>query len=227
MKNSQEVLQMRSVTKSFSTPVGSIEVLHRVNLSVSQGEFIAVTGPSGSGKSTFLHLAALLDHPTKGKELFDGQDVSIFKEPEFCYLRKYKIGMVFQNYHLLLHRSVLENVLFRFRYLDYDRATAKSLAVQALEMMGLMSIAGRSARVLSAGEMQRVAIARAVALEPRLLVADEPTGNLDETSTNTVMHCFEKLNREAGITILMVTHNKSLLRFSTRHFLCRDGIIEY
>jgi putative ABC transport system ATP-binding protein len=208
MKNSTEILQMQNVTKSYPATHGHLEVLHRVNLTLSQGEFVAITGPSGSGKTTFLHLAALLDSPSSGKVLFDGQDVSTFDEPELCHLRKHKVGMVFQNYYLLPYRSVLER-----------------LATQALKTLGLMSIAERSARVLSAGEMQRVAIARAVTFEPRLLVADEPTGNLDRASTNAVMDCFERLN-QTGITILMVTHNETLLKFSSRHLVCQDGAIE-
>jgi putative ABC transport system ATP-binding protein len=225
MRNSTEILQMKNVTKRFPATYGDIEILHRVNLKVSQGEFVVITGPSGSGKTTFLHLAALLDCPSSGEVMFDGQDVSIFDEPELCHLRKHKIGMVFQNYYLLPNRSVLENVLFRFRYLDYDRAEAERLGIQALQSLGLMSIAERQARLLSAGEMQRVAIARAVTFEPTLLVADEPTGNLDKASTKAVMDCFRGLN-QMGITILMVTHNESLLKYSSRHLVCHDGAIE-
>lgn len=225
MNDSISVLEMRNVSKSFPTPNGRVEVLHKVNLYVLEGEFVAITGPSGSGKSTFLHLAALLDCPTSGGVLFDGQDVSTLDDPDLCHLRKHKIGMVFQKYCLLPQRSVLENVLFRFRYLDYDRVEAEKQSVQALGIMGLMNIANRRARFLSGGEMQRVAIARAVALEPRLLIADEPTGNMDRASANAVMNCFRRLN-ESGITVLMVTHNEALLSFCTRHLLCLDGSIE-
>ncbi|MFQ5962210.1 MAG: ABC transporter ATP-binding protein [Candidatus Methylomirabilales bacterium] len=184
-----------------------------------------MTGPSGSGKSTSLHLAALLDHPTSGRVLFDGEDVSTLEEPHLCQLRKHKVGMVFQKYCLLPHRSVFDNVLFRFHYLAHDRSEARRRVMHALETMGLMNIANRPARLLSGGEMQRVAIARAVALEPRLLIADEPTGNLDRASANAVMECFWRLN-QAGITILMVTHNEALLDFCARHLECRDGSIE-
>jgi putative ABC transport system ATP-binding protein len=196
-----------------------------MNISVSQGEFVAITGPSGSGKSTLLHLAGLLDHPSSGRVIFDGQDVSTLEELDLCRLRKQKIGMVFQKYCLLPHRSILGNVLFRFRYLDDDRADAHRRSVQALDTMGLMKIANRPARLLSGGEMQRVAIARSVALVPRLLLADEPTGNLDQSSANTVMECFRNLNQE-GMTILMVTHNEALLDFCTHHFVCQAGSIK-
>lgn len=225
MNNSNSVLQMENVKKSFPTPYGSVEVLHQVNFSILQGEFVAITGPSGSGKSTCLHLAALLDYPSSGRVIFDGEDVSRLNESEMCNIRKRKVGMVFQKYCLLPHRSVFENVLFRFRYLDYDRADAERQTVQALENVGLIGIANRAARLLSGGEMQRTAIARAIALEPRLLVADEPTGNLDRASAISVMECFQRLNQN-GITVLLVTHNEALLGFCSRHLLCRDGFIE-
>ena len=219
------VLEMQDASKSFLTSSGRVEVLRHVNFSVAAGEFVAITGPSGSGKSTCLHLAALLDHPTSGRVLFDGQDISAVAELDLCQLRKQKVGMVFQKYCLLPHRSVFENVLFRFRYLDHDRADAERRVQHALETVGLLNIADRLVRLLSGGEMQRVAIARAVALEPRLLIADEPTGNLDRASANAVMDCFRRLNH-AGLTILMVTHNEALLDFCARHFVCQDGTIE-
>ncbi|MCZ6619186.1 MAG: ABC transporter ATP-binding protein [Gammaproteobacteria bacterium] len=225
MNDPAPVLEMQDVSKSFAAPGGRVQVLRNVNLSVSQGEFVAITGPSGSGKSTFLHLVALLDHPTSGTVLFDGQDVSTLREPDLCEIRKQKVGMVFQKYCLLPHRSVHGNVLFRFRYLDNNRADAERQAVQALEIMGLTNIANRPVRLLSGGEMQRVAIARAIALRPRLLLADEPTGNMDWVSANTVMECFRRLN-QSGITIVMVTHNDSLLSFCTRHLVCQAGSIE-
>lgn len=225
MNDSTAVLKMQNVSKRFSMPHGRIEVLHNVNLSIFHGEFVAITGPSGSGKSTFLNLAALLDHPSSGGVQFDGRDVSNLPDAQMCHLRKKKIGMVFQKYCLLPHRTVLENVLFRFRYLEHDRVDAKRRSLRVLETMGLMSITERSARFLSGGEMQRVAIARAVALEPRLLIADEPTGNLDRAAADSVMDCFKRLN-EAGITILMATHNEALLNSCTRHLLCQGGSIE-
>jgi len=225
MSNLKPVLQMENVKKVFPAPYGDVEVLRRVNLSVLEGEFVAITGPSGSGKSTFLHLAALLDYPSSGRVVFDGEDVSSLNESELCHLRKIKVGMVFQKYCLLPHRSVFENVFFRFRYLSYDRAEAERRTVEAIENVGLIAVANRPARLLSGGEMQRTAIARAIALEPRLLVADEPTGNLDRASANTVMECLQRLNQN-GITVLLVTHNEALLGFCSRHLICRDGLIE-
>ncbi|MEE8575353.1 MAG: ABC transporter ATP-binding protein [Thermodesulfobacteriota bacterium] len=225
MKHANTVLEMRDISKSFPSPNGRVEVLRSVNLSLAEGEFVAITGPSGSGKSTLLHLAAMLDRPSTGTVSFDDQDLSNLNDAKVCDLRKQKIGMVFQKYCLLPRRSVFDNVLFRFRYLSYDRAEAKKRSEQAIETVGLTGISERPVRLLSGGEMQRVAIARAIASPPKLLIADEPTGNLDRSSANAVMECFDKLNR-TGITILMVTHNDSLLHFSTRHLRCRDGYIE-
>lgn len=221
---SQPILEMRAVGKSFPTDHGPVDVLHHVNLTLAQGDFVAITGPSGSGKSTCLHLAALLDWPTAGHVLFDGQEISDLTEQELCRLRMHKVGTVFQKYCLLPHRSVLENVMFRFRYLDHNRNEAIKLCREALDVMGLLSIADRPARLLSGGEMQRVAIARSIVLEPRLLIADEPTGNLDQAAARTVMEFFRQLN-QAGITILLVTHNPALIEYCTRHLTCLDGVI--
>ena len=218
------LLEMHDVSKSFPAPNGCVGVLERVNLDLSEGEFLIITGPSGSGKTTLLHLASLLDRPSSGKVIFDSLDVSTLDERDLCRIRKHKVGMVFQKYCLLPHRSVRENILFRFRYLDHDPADAASRTELAMAQMGLMEAAERPARLLSGGEMQRVAIARAVALEPRLLIADEPTGNLDRSSADAVMACFHRLN-QAGITILMVSHNEALLEHCSRHLVCQDGFV--
>jgi putative ABC transport system ATP-binding protein len=226
MSSPEPVLQVRNVDKSFRTPGGSVDVLRGVNLTVAPGEFLMITGPSGSGKSTLLNLVAMLDKPTSGQILFRGRNVSEIDDAGLCEIRKREIGMVFQKFCLLPHRSALDNVLFRFRYVDHQSPDiATTQARNVLEEMGLGSIGSRLARLLSAGEMQRVAIARAMVLRPALLVADEPTGNLDSTSAGTVMKCFQNLNRQ-GLTIIMVTHNQNLLEFSTRHKVCRDGRIE-
>ena len=225
MSTASPILAMAGVAKSFETPGGRVEVLRSVDVAVRQGEFVAVTGPSGSGKSTFLNLAALLDGPTLGRISFEGRDVSTLDEAGLCNIRKRKIGMVFQNFHLLPHRSALENVAFRFRYLAVENREAQALSEKALSSLGLMYLAGRAVRLLSGGEMQRVAIARAVALRPALLLADEPTGNLDRSSAERVMEAFMALNAE-GISIVLATHNRGLLQYCSRHLVCRDGSIK-
>lgn len=220
-----EILKISEMTKSFPENSSLHRVLRRVNLSLREGEFLAITGPSGSGKTTFLHLAALLDRPTSGQVWFDGHDTSSMEEAELSFLRKRKIAMIFQNYYLLPYRSVLENVMFRFRYMEHDRIEVTELARQALAKVGLVGMEERTVRRLSAGEMQRVAIARAIVLPPRMLVADEPTGNLDRSSTEVIMTCLDELHH-SGITILLVTHNRDLLTYASRHLICKDGMIE-
>ena len=219
------LLELHGVGKHFPTPGGRVEVLRGVSLQAGAGDFIAITGPSGAGKSTLLNLCAFLDRPSAGRVVFDGQAMDGANESEFCAVRKHRIGMVFQKYCLLPHRSVLENVLFRFRYIAHDRRDAVRRSREALATMSLDALADRPVRLLSGGEMQRVAIARAVAVAPKLLVADEPTGNLDAESATAVMECFRRLNTEYGLSILMVTHNESLLRYCSRHLTCHAGAL--
>ena len=219
------VLEMHEVAKSFDTPHGPVLVLHSVDFSIANGEFVGITGPSGSGKSTFLNLASLLDTPTSGRVVFGGADVSSLDETMLCDMRKRHTGMVFQNFNLLAHRTALENVTFRFRYLDVPRAEARERAMATLSALGLEALAAQPARLLSGGEMQRVAIARAVAQRPRLLLADEPTGNLDKASATTDMETLRSLN-EDGMSIVLVTHNEALLPYCSRHLVCDDGVLQ-
>ncbi len=218
------VLQLAGVSKRFAAPGGAVEALKDVALELAAGEFVAITGPSGSGKSTLLHIAALLEPPTSGEVWLEGENVAQLSERALAARRAEKIGMVFQKFCLLPHRSVLANVLFRFRYASRARGAARASAVAALEMVGLRDRLQHKARLLSGGEMQRVALARAIALPPRLLAADEPTGNLDRAAAEGVMDCLRELNRR-GTTILLVTHNEALLRHCSRHLRLVDGRI--
>lgn len=224
MSGLSPVLEMRGVLKRFPSPSGPVAVLKGINLVIQPGEFVLLTGPSGSGKTTLLNLASLMDHPTEGEVRFDGINVSAMNEDALCQVRKHKIGMVFQRFCLLPNRSALDNVLFRFRYVEGLNGEAKALARSALATVGLSGVEDRLVRKLSAGEMQRVAIARAVALKPDLLVADEPTGNLDKDSAGIAMNCFRMLNGQ-GITVLMVTHNEALKAYASRHLVCRNGTL--
>jgi putative ABC transport system ATP-binding protein len=203
------ILELTDVTRRFPQPGGEVVALAGVSATVRAGEFVALMGPSGSGKSTLLNLAALLDRPSTGRVGLGGCDTSALRERELCAWRARRVGMVFQRFHLLPRRSVLDNVRMRFRYLDESRRRAEALSREALERVGLADLAARPARVLSGGEMQRVAIARAIALAPALLVADEPTGNLDAASAGRILDLFTDLNR-AGMTVLMATHNPAL-----------------
>jgi putative ABC transport system ATP-binding protein len=221
---SNPLLRFRSVGKTFVTAAGSRPVLKDVNLDIAAGEFTVVSGPSGSGKSTLLNLAGLLDRPTEGEIWFDGKQTSAMNERTSSDLRANHVGMVFQSFHLLPHRSLLDNVLFRFRYTRTERGEAIARAVEALAKVGLSDRARQPARLLSGGEMQRAAIARAVCLRPALLLADEPTGNLDRRSAEEVMSHFLQLNAE-GLCIVLVTHNESLWRYGSRRLSCSDGAI--
>lgn len=216
------LIKFDEVTRSFPTSSGTRTVLDGVNLSVSPGEFSAITGPSGSGKSTLLNLCALLDEPSSGEVYFDGAATSRMTEDQLNTLRKTAVGMVFQHYCLLPYRTVLENVLFRFRYLDLAHKTVRELARNALDMVGMADFEDRPANLLSGGEMQRVGIARAIALRPRVLVADEPTGNLDRRAADQVMSCLQALGGD-DMAILLVTHDESLLQYTSRQLRCREG----
>jgi len=224
MTCARPVLEFLDVSRSFASHRGRVDVLKHVHFSLEPGEFAAVTGPSGSGKTTLLHLAALLDRPTTGRIRFDGEDIASCGPEDLAHRRKLGIGMVYQQFHLLPHRTVRENVLFRFRYMRHDGEAARTAVEDALAQMGLGHVADQPVRLLSGGEMQRVAIARAVVVPPRLLLADEPTGNLDTQSAQSVMACFRDLN-ERGHTILLATHNDALLSYCTRHVKCSQGAL--
>jgi len=215
------LLDFERVCKSFPGPRGDVPVLRDIDLTIEEGEFVVITGPSGSGKTTFLNLAGLMDRPTAGRFTFDGHAVDELSERRLSNLRKERVGMVFQKFNLLPHRSALQNVAFRFRYVKGGRR--KPEALHALESVGLGALRDQPARLLSGGEMQRVAIARAVAQRPRLLIADEPTGNLDRAAAEIGMEIFTRLNRDEGITILLATHNLDLLPYASRHIAFEDG----
>jgi putative ABC transport system ATP-binding protein len=216
------VLRLEGVDKSFTGPGGDVRVLRRVDLDIQAADFALLTGPSGSGKTTLLNLAALLDIPTRGRVVFEGHDTADLDEPALCALRRERIGMVFQQFNLLSHRTAFENVLFRFRYLRVPHGVAQQAARNALATVGLSDAADRPARVLSGGEMQRVSIARALAQRPALLLADEPTGNLDRRAAHGVMDTLSAIHAD-GIGVVLVTHNEALLPYATRHLVCQDG----
>ncbi len=203
---SEPVLSLRRISRTFRTAGRVAEVLRDIDLDARPGRLLAVAGPSGCGKSTLLHIAALLDPPDSGDLVFDRIPVSGRSRADMARLRREKIGMVFQRFHLLPHRSALENVVFRFRYTDVPAREARARAREALDSVGLSGVAHTPARLLSGGEMQRVAVARALALPPLLLLADEPTGNLDAGAARHVMDLIAGC-RARGIAVLIATHN--------------------
>ena len=201
------VLRMRGLRKSFRAADGrDLEILRGLDLVLPRGAYAVVTGPSGSGKTTFLMVAGLLLPPDSGTFLFDGRDATTLPDRARTDLRKSAVGTVFQKFCLIPGRSALANVELRFRYLSDPPGDIRARSLAALDRVGLADKARQPARLLSAGEMQRVAIARAIVHPPTLLLADEPTGNLDPAAAALVMELFADLNR-SGITLLVVTHH--------------------
>ncbi len=202
------MIQLQEITRTYTRPNGeAVGALREVSLSIERGEFVAVVGSSGSGKSTLLNVLGLLDRPTAGRYLLDGQDVAGLAVDEQARLRNRKIGFVFQTFRLLPRTSALENVELPLLY--SDRASIQGLGKRALEAVGLADRMDHRPSELSGGQQQRVAIARALVNEPDLLLADEPTGNLDWASAGEIMDIFQALNR-AGRTIVLVTHDAGL-----------------
>ena len=218
------VISVRALTKTYI--VGEVEVraLRGVNLDVERGEFLAVTGPSGSGKSTFMHIVGCLDRPTTGQYFLDGQDVSRMSKDQLAAVRNKKIGFVFQGFNLLARTSALDNVELPLLYGSGLKASERhKRAMAVLKAVGLADRADHHPNQLSGGQQQRVAIARALINTPSIVLADEPTGNLDTRTSIEVMDIFQRLNRESGITVVLITHERDIAEYGTRMVTFRDG----
>jgi putative ABC transport system ATP-binding protein len=222
------VISVRDIKKTYV--VGDIEVraLRHVSMDVEAGEFLAVTGPSGSGKSTFMHILGCLDRPTSGQYLLDGNDVSRLSKNDLARIRNHQIGFVFQGFNLLSRTSALENVELPLLYNNSASKAAerKRRAMEALKLVGLEERSHHLPNQLSGGQQQRVAIARALINNPSILLADEPTGNLDTKTSIEVMGVFQQLNRERGITVLLITHERDIAEYGTRVVAFRDGVVK-
>ena len=217
------VVLLESVSRTFEgTP--PVYALRSVDLSIEQGEYISIMGPSGSGKSTLLNVLGLLDEPTSGSYVLDGVDVRAAVDSERTALRGRKIGFVFQAFHLLRHRSVVENVMTALLYNGYPRKDRRQAAESALERVGMGHRMTQTPDTLSGGERQRVAIARAIVSEPSLLLADEPTGNLDTQTSESVLAVFDDLRRD-GLTLIVVTHDAQVSAHAERQVGMIDGIM--
>ena len=215
------VIDLRGLSRTFpGTP--PVEALRRVDLVVRRGEYVSVVGPSGSGKSTLLHILGLLDRPTAGDYLLDGVSTASVSENERAHLRGGRIGFVFQAFHLLPHRSVLDNVLLATLYSGVPRAERRQRALEALDRVGLSHRLEFLPPVLSGGERQRVAIARAVISRPHVLRADEPTGNLDSVTSGGVLDLFEELHAD-GLTLVVITHDPKVSARAQRQVRIADG----
>jgi lipoprotein-releasing system ATP-binding protein len=204
------LLSVRSLSRTYLTAGRPLEVLHGVTLDIEAGEMVAVTGPSGAGKSTFLHLVGALDAPTAGHILFEGRDLAALDDDEMARFRSHSVGFVFQSHHLLPEFTARENVMMPALVRRMGRGEARELAEASLARVGLADRMEHRPGALSGGEQQRVALARALVLSPRLLLADEPTGNLDPATAEGIHALLKDLNRELGITEIVVTHNEGL-----------------
>jgi putative ABC transport system ATP-binding protein len=220
------LIEVESLYKQYETAAGPHPALKDVSLTIDAGEFVAVMGPSGSGKSTFMNILGCLDLPTRGRYLLDGEDTAALDTDQLAHLRNRSIGFVFQGFNLLPRATLLDNVALPLLYAGVRARQRKSRALELLEEVGLEAYASRMPNAISGGQQQRVAIARALANRPRLLLADEPTGNLDTRTSHEIMELFASLNAGAGITILLVTHEMDVARFARRHVHFLDGRIE-
>jgi putative ABC transport system ATP-binding protein len=219
------MLNMQNVSKVYRTESVETHALRDFSLHVEEGEFVSVTGPSGSGKTTFLNVAGLLEESSSGIYALDGRDVSSLNDNERSKLRNEKIGFIFQSFNLIPELDIFDNVDVPLRYRGFSSAERRKRIERVIEIVGLGSRQKHLPSQLSGGQQQRVAIARALAGEPRFLLADEPTGNLDSEMAESVMQLLESINAE-GTTIVMVTHEANLAQRARRNIYVRDGQIE-
>jgi putative ABC transport system ATP-binding protein len=222
----QPLIELSSVTRVYGKGRAAVTALSGVDLRVGNGEFVAVIGTSGSGKSTCMNILGCLDTPTSGAYFFKGVEVGRLSRDQRALLRRHYLGFVFQGYNLLSRTSALENVELPLIYRGMPPAERHTRALQTLEAVGLKGWETHTPGELSGGQQQRVAIARAIVTEPSVLLADEPTGNLDSTTSHEIMQVFTELNRDQGITIVMVTHEADIAAHAHRVVRFLDGVIE-
>ena len=226
MKNSEILIEFKNIKKSYGKDANETFALNGVDLKIHKGEFVAIMGASGSGKSTSMNIIGCLDKPSSGEYLFDGVNVENLNLNQMAILRRNYIGFVFQGFNLLGRTTALENVELPLIYRKVPKEKRYELAVDALKKVGLESVIKHTPAELSGGQQQRVAIARAIVTDPLLLLADEPTGNLDSIKSIEVMELLKKLNEELNITIIMVTHEEEMAAYASRVIYFRDGNIE-
>ena len=218
-----ELIRVEEIHKTYR--MGDVEVpaLRGVNLTIDRGEFVAVMGSSGSGKSTFMNILGCLDRPTTGRYLLESQEVGSLSRNEWAHIRNKRIGFVFQGFNLLSRTSALENVELPMMYNGFTGKDRHARAVEVLSLVGLGERLDHTPNRLSGGQQQRVAIARALVNQPSLVLADEPTGNLDSATSRDIMTLFQKLNAEQKITIVLVTHEQDIAAYAQRHVVFKDG----
>lgn len=227
MPHSQSpVIELKSIKKYYGSGDATAYALRGVDLTIHQGEFVAIMGPSGSGKSTAMNIIGCLDTPTEGEYLFEGIDVGALSRDQRALLRRNYIGFIFQGFNLLGKTSAIENVELPLLYRGIPAAERREMAMEALRNVGLENVAHHTPGELSGGQQQRVAIARAIVTNPLVLLADEPTGNLDTAKSIEVMELLLSFNRDQGITVIMVTHESDMAAYASRTIHFRDGKID-
>lgn len=218
------MIELTSITKSYKVGQDTLDVLKNINLTINNGEFVAIMGPSGSGKSTLMNVIGCLDNPSSGTYLLDEEDISTYKDEMLAKVRNLSIGFVFQQFQLLPRLSALKNVELPMVYAGYKKKEREERAKQALEKVGLGERMNHLPSELSGGQKQRVAIARSIVNEPKIILADEPTGALDSKTSISIMEQFTQLNNE-GTTVILVTHEQEVADYANRIITVRDGII--
>ena len=218
------VITLEGITKTYVNGKLTVPVLHGIDLSIYEGEFTSIMGPSGSGKSTFMNILGCLDRPTNGSYRLDGQEVAHLSDDELAYVRNKRIGFVFQSFNLLPKLTALDNVALPMVYAGVSKSERMARAGQLLTDLGLGTRLDHMPAELSGGQRQRVAIARALANDPAIIMADEPTGNLDSKASLDVMHIFTELYQE-GRTIILVTHEPDIAEYAGRNVVLKDGLI--
>ncbi|MFW5653305.1 MAG: ABC transporter ATP-binding protein [Planctomycetota bacterium] len=219
------ILQLKDVEKDYGPPHNPLTVLHGVNFTVREGEYVAIVGPSGAGKSTILNIIGCLDRPTRGRYELMGENVADFDDHKLSLTRKTRIGFVFQSFQLVSHLSVLENVELPGFYHRIPRRKRRKRCMELIERVGLGKRAHHKPSEMSGGENQRAAIARALANDPALILADEPTGNLDTATSTEIMNLIYDLHR-SGRTIVLITHDREIAKAAPRRITLRDGAVE-
>lgn len=225
--STKSLIELRGITKVYGSGVAEVRALRGIDLTVGEGEFVAIMGPSGSGKSTAMNVLGCLDTPTAGHYLFNGVEVGALDQDQRALLRRHFLGFVFQGYNLLPRTPALENVELPLIYKGLPRAEREARATAALAKVGLADRAHHDPSELSGGQQQRVAIARALAGKPQVILADEPTGNLDMKRSHEIMELLTQLNRTEGLTIIMVTHEEDMATYADRLIYFVDGRVEH
>lgn len=221
--SSDALIYLENVSKVYGSGTAQVDAISGINLEISAGEFVAILGPSGSGKSTLMNIVGCLDRPSTGKYILDGEDVSHLGDEKLAHIRNKKIGFVFQMFNLLTKHNALYNVQLPLVYAGLGPDERRAKGIEMLKKMGLEGRVHHRPNQLSGGECQRVAIARAIINDPPILLADEPTGNLDTKTGDEIISLFSKLNSDEGVTLIMITHNPEIAYKARRRIFIRDG----